>query len=189
MLQQQECRPLSEAGRDENFRFNEVLPADFDNAKDKPSLIILDDLLNKAHSKDVCDLFTTGRLYMNISFVILITQNLFHQGRYSREISLNAKYLVVLKKVRDKNQFFHLGTQVYPEDSDGMFRAYLNATEAPYGYLDLDLSQDMDESLRFRTCIFPDEAPSVKYADIGDETHKGKLPHSSCTPIRTGKFA
>ena len=102
MLQQQECRPLSEAGRDENFRFNEVLPADFDNAKDKPSLIILDDLLNKAHSKDVCDLFTKGSYHRNIS-VNLITQNLFHQWKCCRDILLNAKYIVVLKNVRDWN--------------------------------------------------------------------------------------
>jgi len=41
----------------------------------KPRLVILDDLLNDVYSKQVCELFQR-----NIS-VILITQNLFHQGR------------------------------------------------------------------------------------------------------------
>jgi ABC-type dipeptide/oligopeptide/nickel transport system ATPase component len=41
---------------------------------------------------DVCDLFTKGSNHWNIS-VILITHNLFHLGRFSREISPNAKYL------------------------------------------------------------------------------------------------
>jgi hypothetical protein len=85
-------------------------------------------------------------------------------------------YIVVLKNLRDKNQFYHLARRVYPEDSDGLFQAYLNAIETPHGYLLLDLFHDAD-SLRFRTCIFPDEAPPVIYADIGDETHKGELPH------------
>jgi len=70
-------------------------------------LIILDDLLNEVYSKDVCDQFTKGSHYRNIS-VILITQNLFHQGRFCRDISLNAKYSVALKNVRDKSQFQYL---------------------------------------------------------------------------------
>jgi len=41
---------------------------------------------------------TRGSQHRNIS-VILITQDLFHHGRYCRDISLNAKYMVVLKNV------------------------------------------------------------------------------------------
>jgi len=47
----------------------------------KPWRVILFDLLNDVYSKQVCDLFSTGGHHRNIS-VILITQNLFHQGRY-----------------------------------------------------------------------------------------------------------
>jgi hypothetical protein len=85
-------------------------------------LIVLDDLLNEAYSRDMCDLFTKGSHHRNIS-VILITQNLFHQGRFSRAISLNAKYIVVFKNVRDKNQFAYLARQVYPEDSNGLYES------------------------------------------------------------------
>jgi len=76
----------------------------------------------------------------------------------------------------------------YIEDSDGLFQAYLNATEAPHCYLLLDLFQDKDDSLGFRTC-FPDEAPLVIYADIDDETHKGELPHSSRTQVLSAEIA
>jgi hypothetical protein len=55
----------------------------------------------------VCDLFPKGRHHRNISF-ILITPNLFHQGRFSRDISLYAKYIVVFKNVRDKRQFEYM---------------------------------------------------------------------------------
>ena len=70
-------------------------------------LIILDELLNVAHSKELCYLFMKGSNHRNISD-ILITQNLFHQGKFCRDISLNAKYIVVLKNVRDRLQFSHL---------------------------------------------------------------------------------
>jgi hypothetical protein len=102
-----------------NVQFNEGVPAEFDKAQDRPCLIILDDLLNNVYSKDVCDLFTKGSHYRNIS-VNLITQNFFHQGRYCRDISFNVKSIVALKNVRNKNQFLHLRRQLCPEDSSGL---------------------------------------------------------------------
>jgi hypothetical protein len=130
------------------------VPTDFNNSVKKPCLIILDDLLNIAFSEDVCDLFTKGSHHRIIS-VILITQNLFYQGKFCRDISLKAKYIVVLKNVCDREQFSHLARQVLPHDSKGLSDAYLYAIEEPHSYLVLDLSQDTTDRLRFRTCIFP----------------------------------
>jgi len=94
----------TELPKKSDVHFNEGVPKDFQNARGRPCLVILDDLLIDVNSKQVCDLFTKGSHHRNIS-VILITQNLFHQGRYCRDISLNAKYLVPLKNVRDMNEF------------------------------------------------------------------------------------
>jgi hypothetical protein len=163
-----------------NIKFHEGVPANVDNAQGRPTLIILDDLLTEVYSRDVCVLFTKGSHHRNIS-VILITQNLFHQGRNARDISLNAKYLVLLKNVRDKNQFTYLARQVFPEDNNGLYKAYLDATQRPHGYLVLDLSQDTDDRLRFRTNIFPSEYPPVIYAAVGHEKDKIKLEHPSAT--------
>ena len=84
--------------------YQEELPETYGNAQGDPSLIVLDDLLNEVYSKDVCDLFTKGNHHRNIS-VLLLTQKIFHQGTNCGDISLNARYLVLLKNVRDKNQF------------------------------------------------------------------------------------
>ena len=46
----------------------------------KRRLVIVVDLLSDVYSKQVCDLFTRGSQHRNIC-LILITQNLFHQGR------------------------------------------------------------------------------------------------------------
>ena len=113
-----------------NITYQEGLPERYGNALGEPSLIILDDLLNQVYSKDVCDLFTKGSHHRNIS-VLLLTQNLFHQGTNCRDISLNAKYLVLLKNVRDKNQFLYLARQAYPEDSHSLYDAYRDATRQP----------------------------------------------------------
>jgi len=53
------------------IRYNEGVPADLENAHGKPCLIILDDLLNDAYSKEVCDLFTKGSHHRNISWILI----------------------------------------------------------------------------------------------------------------------
>ena len=157
-----------------NITYQEGLPETYGNALGAPSLIILDDLLNQVYSKDVCDLFTKGSHHRNIS-VLLLTQNVFHQGSNCRDISLNAKYLVLLKNVRDKNQFLYLARQAYPENSQSLYTAYRDATRHPHGYFILDFAQDTDDRLRFRTNVFPDEYPPIVYAPVNDETHTVQL--------------
>ena len=75
-----------------NITYQEGLPEKYGNALGEPSLIILEDLLNQVYSREVCDLFTKCSHNRNIS-VLLLTQNLFHQGTNCRDISLNAKYM------------------------------------------------------------------------------------------------
>ena len=113
-------------------RLREGLSENYGNALGEPSLIILDDLLNEVDSKDVCDLFTKGGHHRNIS-VLLLTENLFHQGTNCRDILLNAKYLVLLKNVRDKNHFLYLERQAYPEDSHSLYNVYRDATRQSHG--------------------------------------------------------
>ena len=75
---------------------------------------------------NVSELFTKGSHHRNISLV-LITQNLFHQGPSSSDISLKSKYMVVFKNSRDKTQILHLALQVYPENSSNIHKTYLEA--------------------------------------------------------------
>jgi hypothetical protein len=160
-----------------NIRYHKWVPQEFSNKRGKPSLKILDDLLNHIYSEVVWDLFTKGSHHQNIS-VILITQNLFRQGRNCRDISLNAKYLALLKN-RDKNQVTYLARQVYPEHSGSLYNAYLESSQKPHGYVILDFTQDMNDLLRFRTNIFPDEYPPLIYAPGDNEANKVELPHAS----------
>jgi hypothetical protein len=156
------------------------VPEVFKNEGSRPALIILDDLLTEEYSKQVCTLFTKGCHHRNIS-VLLITQNLFHQGTYCRDIYLNTKYLVLLKNTRDKQQFTHLARQVYPENSKSLYEAYLDATDQAHGYLVLDFAQDTHDKLRYRTHILPDEHPIIFYVPpIGGTSNETvQLPYST----------
>ena len=78
-----------------NVIFNEGLPdiRQFDGRE--PLLLILDDLMD-ATNETVSTIFTKISHHRNIS-VIYITQNVFHKGKQSRTISLNAHYVVLFK--------------------------------------------------------------------------------------------
>ena len=121
-----------------------------------PTVIVLDDLMNSPSSTKVSDLFTTGSHHCNI-ILVLITQNLFHQVPSSRDISLKSKYIVVFKNPRDKTQIVHLARQVYLENIASFHKTYMEACKYPHSYLFLDLTQSINDLLRFRTKNFPGE--------------------------------
>lgn len=154
--------------KNRSFTIEYVLgvPDEFINHGNEPMLIVLDDLMLEAFNAKISALFTRGSHHKNIS-VILITQNLFHQGKNSRDISLNAKYIVVFKNPRDKTQFHHLARQIYPENSKELLRVYKEATKTPFSYLLIDLTQGIKESLRFRSNVFEKNYATV-YCDLND---------------------
>jgi hypothetical protein len=123
----------------------------------KPRLIVIDDLMKECNSS-VVDLFTRGSHHTNVS-VIYITQNLFHQGKGQREISLNAHYLVFFKSPRDSAQISHLARQVFPNEPKFVVESYKDATAIPHGYLLFDLTQSTSDDCRCRTNIFGEQPP------------------------------
>lgn len=123
----------------ENVDIMQDIPDTFERIPNG-TLIVLDDLMTSAYTKTVCELFTKGSHHRNLS-VILITQNLFHQGKYCRDISLNCKYLVLFKNPRDKSQIYPLARQVFPENPSSFVKVYKDATANAFGYLFLDLTQ------------------------------------------------
>ena len=84
-----------------NIQYQEGRQENFGNSQGT-RLLILDDLLNQVYSEAVCDMFTKVSHHSNVS-VFLLTENFSHQGKKCRDISLNAKYVVALKNVRDRN--------------------------------------------------------------------------------------
>ena len=86
------CTPEPEAFP-KNIQFNNIefynnIPENFSNLRNEKILIVLDDMMIETYNKQVCELFTKGSHHRNLS-VILLIQNIFHQGKF-----LNAKYLV-----------------------------------------------------------------------------------------------
>jgi len=95
------------------IKFHKSLSGRLLNDSFSPKLIIISDLMRESSSSDaIVDLFTKGSHHNNL-IVIVISQNLFHQSREQRDISLNVNYIVVFKNPRDRVQIRHLARQVF----------------------------------------------------------------------------
>ena len=143
------------------IEFNEGIPDDIDNADyldvSQRNLIVLDDLMAQSgKDKRISDLFTKGSHHRNLS-IIYIVQNIFHQGKEMRNISLNAHYIVLFKSPRDKQQISMLARQVNPGKVQEFMRSYEDATRRPHGYLMLDLKPTTDDQQRLKTNVLPGE--------------------------------
>jgi len=79
------------------FHLLKVYP--FKNPENMSALLVLDDLMDSDYSTNASELFTIVSNDRNIR-LLLITQNLFHQGPSSCDISLNGKYIFVFKNPR-----------------------------------------------------------------------------------------
>ena len=86
------------------------------------NVYIIDDMMGEKDAI-IAKLFTKKSHHGNLS-VIYIVQNLFHQSKEHRTISLNASYLVLTKNVRDASQVVHLAKQLNPNNTKFFQQAY-----------------------------------------------------------------
>ncbi|KAM9771402.1 uncharacterized protein ACBT44_012388 isoform 1-T1 [Syngnathus typhle] len=141
------------------------LPESFDDEKLFPPqqhhLLVLDDIIFQASdNQEVVRIFTQYRHHKNLS-VIMLTQNVFHQGKFSRTISLNSNYLILFKNPRDKMQVNVLANQICPSNRKFFLESFEDATKEPHGYLLIDLTPSCPEQYRLRTGVLPSQWPVV----------------------------
>ena len=146
----------------ENFTLHEGLPSkdliESLGSKDEGhhTLLVLDNLLEEiCKSSEMCSLFTRDVHHKRIS-VIMLSQNLYHQSRYSRTISLNSSYLILMKTCRDLQQIHHLSLAMYPSTPKRLVEAFEDVIKEAYGYLVVNnLTGSGDEDIRLSTHILP----------------------------------
>ena len=131
----------------------------------KHSLLLIDDLMSElSNSKEMEELFVTLAHHRKITCLFL-TQNVFYQGKYSRTISLNTWYFVILSVRRDIRQLKLLGSQILGGGgtTKAFIKAYEDTQKEKYGYLLVDVSPHSVKKHMLRTNIFPDDPPTIIY--------------------------
>lgn len=122
-------------------------------------IVILDDLMHKLN-EDVAETFTVYSHHLNIS-VFFITQNIFHQSKYMRDVSLNTQYLILFGQRRDTSQINVLASQMFPSQRKEFLKVYKEVTSKPHGYLLCELHPKNTYRVLLRTNILPYEIETV----------------------------
>ena len=146
------------------------------------TLVILDDLMLDAFTKEVVEMFTVNSHHLNIS-VILILQNMFYRDKLMRDISLNATYFVLFKNPRDVSQFSFFARQICPDNWKNLEKVYKTVCNEAYTPFIIDLSQKANNILKYKTNIFnngyfecyPTEDDIEKYCTEKIETPEKEL--------------
>jgi len=138
-----------------NIDFHEGLPEDFENPDPSQHMVmVLDDLIHECKNKNMQRVFVRGSHHNNLS-VVYLTQNAFEPGQ--RTISLQCKYICLLKNPRDNAQYQYLGRAMNRgKNCPALDMAYKDASNTPYGYIVLDFSQKQNDLLRVRNSLFPE---------------------------------
>lgn len=145
----------------ENISFHKGFPTvqrlqDLAQYPDQHNVLVLDDLAEETvMSETGKNIFTRHCHHLNIT-AILLSQNLYTSGKFSRTISLNTHYFCLLKAIRDTNQVKYLARQAFGQHKSFM-EAYKDCMQEPYAYLVLDLSPATEDQFRIRSKIFPEE--------------------------------
>ena len=114
-------------------------------------LIICDDLYFSKKLDEISEHFLIKGRHRNTSWIVL-TQSIFNQSAL-KNISRNSTHMTLFKSVR-LNEPHILFSQLRPRSSKVLQDIYSDATEKPYGYLDIDLSQTCPDKLRYKTDLF-----------------------------------
>jgi hypothetical protein len=114
--------------------------------------VIFDDLINSKSLGDIATLFTVDGRHMNMSMVFL-SQRMFVNNEYFRQISQNCDYFCVFKNPRNSSEIRTLAQQLTP-GSLGLIEIYKEATKSPFSYLFINLTQECNIKVKYLSHLF-----------------------------------
>ena len=117
-----------------------------------PALVIFDDMINSDNLRQIAQLFTVFGRHQNLSLAFL-SQRLFNNNEFFRQISQNSDYLAVFKNPRNSMDIRILGGQMASKSND-LIQIYKKATQLPYSYLFINLTQEAIPQLMFINNLF-----------------------------------
>jgi hypothetical protein len=117
-----------------------------------PSFVIFDDMLNSSNLKAVAELYTVHGRHLNLSLAFL-SQKLFLNNDYFRQISQNSDYICVFKNPCNSSEIRSLAMQITPQTLD-LLDIYKKATILPFSYLLINLTQECIPQLKYLSNIF-----------------------------------
>ena len=121
-------------------------------ATGKSILVVFDDMINSKSLSTLATLFTVDGRHMNMSLMFL-TQRMFVNNEYFRQISQNCDYFVVFKNPRNSSEIRMLAQQITP-GSLHLINIYIEATKDPFSFLFINLTQECEPEVKYLSQLF-----------------------------------
>ena len=121
-------------------------------ASNQPTMVVFDDLINSKTIQTIAKLYTVDGRHMNLSMVFL-TQRMFVNDEYFRQVSQNSDYFCVFKNPRNSSEIRTLAQQLTPGSLD-LVDIYLQATKEPFSYLFINLTQECNDDHKYISNLF-----------------------------------
>ena len=86
-------------------------------------------------------------------FYIFLTQRMFVNDKYFRQISQNCDYFFIFKNPRNSSEIQTLAQQITP-GSLHLIKIYIEATRDPFSYLFINLTQECQPEVKFLSQLF-----------------------------------
>ena len=145
--------------------FNKGLPHAYFLKQLENCVIVIDDLMDVAMKEPaVMSIFTEGSHHKNVS-VIFLSQNIFHQGKHSRTMSLNVQYMILFKNARDRVQVQTLARQMFPTDWRSFLQYFENETSKPFGHVIIDLHPSTQDDKRIVSIDYKEPIETTSYSE------------------------
>lgn len=129
------------------------------------SVVVIDDFMS-AISPDLDEIVRVTSRHCNTTTFVLF-QNLFPPHKLARQISLNVKFLHIHKNPRENAQIMYLARQLCPNSYRWIVDVFHEVTKEPYSCLLIDLTQERQPQLRYRSNYLPHEFPMKLWLEKG----------------------
>ena len=130
---------------------------------DGGSIVIIDDFMSEMNDDMDVIVRVSSRHYNTSTFILL--QCLFPKQKCARNISLNAKFIHIHKNPRENAQIQYLARQICPDSNQWIVQVFHDVTQDPFSCLLIDLTQERESHLRFRSNYLPEEFPMKVWMD------------------------
>ena len=133
-------------------------------ARDSEGALILDDLMIPLfNNKDLANFFLVDSHHLNLT-IIALTQSLYNQGKFSRNIILNVCYFFLLNQTHDSAQYHILFSRMFPGKKESWTKLFDEVFSQPYRYIMVDAHPAQKfKDIRLRANLFKDEEKLVIY--------------------------
>ena len=116
------------------------------------TFIIFDDLLNSSNLPAIAELYTVYGRHSGLSLAF-ISQKMFVNNEFFRQISQNSDYFVVFKNPRNFSEIRTLSSQL-TQTSMELVDIFKKATILPYSYLFINLTQECVQQQKYLNNLF-----------------------------------